>query len=255
MKDKLMNKMIIIFFTLISSCAQPNEKSNSINIATSANMQFAMKVLSSEFTEQTNTKCHLIISSSGKLTAQIKEGAPFDIFVSADMKYPTEIYKYGLAISPPKIYAYGKLILWSINNNIKPSLELLTKENIKHIALANPKTAPYGIATKDVLKHYHLFNKLEDKLVFGESISQTNHFITSQSAELGFTSMSVVMSSQMRNKGNWIEIDSLAYSPIEQGIVVIKKDKRYNKDVNEFYDFLFSKKAKEILINYGYYVN
>ena len=237
-----------------SSQREQSEKPK-ITIATAANMQFAMAELTKEFTKQTAIECEMVISSSGKLTAQIKEGAPYDIFISANMKYPWEVYHSGLAENKPKIYAYGKLVLWTMVEGIEPSLDLFTDKSIHHIALANPKTAPYGLAATDVLDHHNIYEKVKGKLVFGESISQTNQFINSKAAEIGFTALSVVLSPEMRGKGKWIEMEESTYSPIEQGVVVIKHDRPTNKIAIKFYEFLFSDKAQKVLTDFGYAIH
>ncbi|MDN3669813.1 molybdate ABC transporter substrate-binding protein [Echinicola jeungdonensis] len=234
------------------SCQQkPTEK---ITIATAANMQFAMKALTEAFKEYHQIDCELIISSSGKLTAQIKEGAPYDVFVGANMKYPEAIFQSGLAAHSPRIYAKGKLVLWTMDEEIEVSLDILSFPEIDHIALANPKTAPYGIAAMDVLNHYQLIDQVKEKLVYGESIAQTNQFITSKAAKIGFTAMSVVLSPEMKGKGKWLEIDPSTYRSIDQGVVLLKKEGKDIKDAQLFYDFLFSSEAHKILNDYGYLV-
>ena len=255
---------VVLTLLLLASCGnQENKNSNEnvstesqkITIATAANMQFAINELSKIFTKQTDIECEIVISSSGKLTAQIKEGAPYNVFVAANMKYPQEIYNSKLTENKPTVYAYGKLVLWSMVEGIEPSLALLEDNSIQHIALANPKTAPYGVAAMEVLNHQSIYDKVEDKLVFGENVSQTNQFITSKSAEIGFTALSVVLSPEMKGKGKWIALEDTIYSPIEQGVVVIKHNNQYNEAAMAFYDFLFSKNAQEILTNFGYAVN
>lgn len=218
-------------------------------------MQFAINKLVEEFSKNTGTECEVIISSSGKLTAQINEGAPFDVFVSADLKYPNDLYKKGLTLGEPKIYAHGKLVLWSMKDDLSPSIQLLENDKIKHIALANPKTAPYGNAALQVLNHYNISQELTSKLVYGESIAQVNQFVNSQVADVGFTSKSVVLSPKMIDKGNWIEIEESIYPTISQGIVCIKNDPNKEKLALNFSDFLFSKKGKEILNTFGYSTN
>ncbi len=246
--------LIIIFILSIgASCKQ--QKTAKLTIATAANMQFAMEEISAIFTEETGIKCEIIISSSGKLTAQIKEGAPYDIFISADMKYPQELYKTGFTTSKPTIYAYGKLVLWSMVDSIKPSIDLLLQKNIKHIASANPKTAPYGIATEEVLNYYKIFDSVKNKLVYGESIAQTNQFITTKATEVGFTAKSVVLSRIVKGKGNWIPLDNNTYTPIKQGVVIIKNSPSSSEKKEIFYNFLFSKKGKDILNKFGYATN
>ena len=242
-----------ILFSILACCffftnCQTTEN-NYLRIATAANMQFAMKAITKAFTEKTNIKCETIVGSSGKLTAQIKAGAPYDIFVSADMKYPNKLYKDGLSSAKPKVYANGKLVLWSMKNEIRLNIETIISNNINHIALANPKTAPYGKAAMETLDFYKFTNQIEDKLVFGESISQTNQFINSQAAEIGFTAKSVVLSPLMKGKGQWIEILDSVYSPIEQGIILLNDP---TEDAKQFQAFLFSEQGSAILKSYGY---
>ena len=243
----------MFFILAFITCQEKN--TDKVTIATAANMQFAMKAIAKKFTQKTSIECELIISSSGKLTAQITEGAPYDVFVAANMKYPEAVYKKGLSINSPQVYAQGNLVLWSTTDSIAVSLSTLTTAHIKHIALANPKTAPYGAAALEVISHNNLFDSIKEKLVYGESIAQTNQFITSQSAQIGFTSMSTVLSPQMKNKGKWIELDKSIYSPIEQGAVIIKHTDKDVANAQNFYNFLFSKEAQEILKEYGYSVN
>ncbi|SFH94175.1 molybdate ABC transporter substrate-binding protein [Halpernia frigidisoli] len=246
---KLLPLFLAVFF-VIFSCKEKETKK--LNIAVAANMQFAMKDLIKKFTEISGIQCETNVGSSGKLTAQIQQNAPVDIFISADMKYPEELYKAGFTIKKPEIYAYGKLVMWSINKDVKPSFDILTTDKIKHIAVANPKLAPYGKATVEVLEKMKLYDVIKNKLVFGESISQTNQFIISRAAEIGFTAKSVVLSPEMKGKGSWIDVNESDYSPIAQGVVVIKHKNAENADAQKFYDFLFSPDANKIMVNYGY---
>ena len=228
-----------------------------ITLAVAANVQFAMQQLKEEFKKETGIDASIIIGSSVQFTAQIKEGAPYDIFISADMKYPNSLYQSKLAINAPKVYASGSLVIWSVKKGIKfdNKLNFLLLDNIKRIAIANPTIAPYGEAAIEVLKHFNIYDKVKDKLVYGESISPTNQFIVSGAADAGFTAKSVVVSPQMKGKGVWMEIDPSVYSPIEQGCVILKYGiDHHKKDSIRFYNFLFSQKAKNILRNFGYQI-
>lgn len=250
-----MIKRTLLYLILVGwtvGCHSP--RGEKLTIATAANMQFAMEAILEAFTAETGIACETSISSSGKLTAQIEEGAPFDVFVSADMKYPTRLFENGLSTGPPEVYAYGNLVLWSMIDGMKPAIELLADESVHHVALANPKTAPYGVAATQVLEHFQLTEKLNGKLVYGESIAQTNQFIISRAAALGFTAKSVVLSPQMKGQGQWIDMDPELYSPIAQGVVIIKHSDQQMPDARRFYEFLFSEKAREILIGFGYAV-
>lgn len=233
-------------------CIPSSSSTDTITIATAANMQFAMEALKEQFTKETGIACQLVVSSSGKLTAQIIEGAPYDLFVAANMKYPEAVYQSGLAQEPPIIYAYGKLVLWTMRSDLSPDLSILNTPLIKQIAMANPKTAPYGQAAFEALQYANLDSVLQPKLIFGESIAQTNPFIVTQAADIGFTAMSVVLSPRMKSQGRWVAIDEKHYQPIAQGLVVLKNKEDKAERTRQFYDFLFSAKAKEILQNFGY---
>lgn len=241
-----------LFLLLLASCE--SRKPQALVIATAANVQFTMQELIAEFQKETGIPCETVLSSSGKLTAQIREGAPFHVFVSADMTYPQELFKNGLTTGPPEVYAYGKLVLWTLRDDLDPTPERLTQDDVRHIAIANPKTAPYGSAAVEAMRHFGIFEKTEPKLVFGESISQTNQFIISKTADAGFTAKSVVLSPEMKTQGRWVEIDETAYTPIAQGAVVIHRTGEVKAEALEFYRFLFSEKAKQILQAYGYEV-
>ncbi len=247
-------RKIPLFFCLLlllGQACQPSTEEK-LTIATSANMQFAMEALIRTFSQETGIACATIISSSGKLTAQIKEGAPFDLLVSANLKYPRELFESGLATAAPEVYAYGKLVLWTALENRVLALDKLSDSSIRHIALANPKTAPYGMAAQEVLEHYNYVAALKEKLVYGESIAQTNQFILSKAADMGFTAKSVVLSPSILGKGQWMEVDSELYTPIEQGVVLLKNRGGQKEEAAAFYKFLFSDRGREILTNFGY---
>lgn len=245
-------KFALILFCGIMLVSCQRADADKVVIATAANMQLPMEAITKRFTEKYGVPCELIIGSSGKLTAQIVEGAPYDIFVAANMKYPEAVYLKGRASDRPRVYAYGKLVLWSMSLDTPISINTLTEPYIGHVALANPKTAPYGEAALEVLHHHGLFDEVENKLVYGESIAQTNQFITSKAAQIGFTAMSTVLSPQMKGKGRWVELDAEQYSPIGQGVVKLKREGMKTQEVQEFYDFLFSGEAKKILKDFGY---
>ena len=231
---------------LITSCS--NE--SNLNIATSANMQFAMREIVSEFEKDNDIKVELIVTSSGKLTSQIEQGAPFDVFVAANTKYPAYLDSIGLTTSAPRVYAYGKLALWTLKE-LTPTLSVLTTDTIQKIAIANPKTAQYGKASINVLKDHGIYEKMKSKLVFGESISQVNQLITTGSADIGFTAYSVVSNTKMKTNGKWTSIDLNDHREILQAAVILKESNK-PEEAQVFYNFLFSERAQEILNKYGY---
>ncbi|NVK35458.1 MAG: molybdate ABC transporter substrate-binding protein [Rhodobacteraceae bacterium] len=215
-------------------------------------MQFAMNALVEAYETETGTNCEIILGSSGKLTAQIQQGAPYDLFFSADTKFPETLQASGNTIGEPVIYTQGQLVLWSMKENLLVSIDQLSSNEVSHIALANPKTAPYGLAAEQVLKELNLYNALEPKLVFGESISQVNQFIISQAAEIGFTAKSVVVSPNISDKGNWITVADSLHSPINQAMIVLKNDRGLEKEAESFTAFVRSVKGLSILRQFGY---
>ena len=243
---------IILFSIAVTACSSKSE--SKLTIAAAANMQLALTDITKAFTQETGIEVEVILSSSGKLNAQIKEGAPYDVFVSADMQFPQDLYETGFTEEAPKVYANGTLVLWSFQDDVPPSFKMLKDPNIKHVAVANPKTAPYGIAAEQFLRRINTYNEIESKLVFGESVGQTNQFIITGAAELGLTAKSVVMSPQMKNKGHWIEIPNKLHDPIAQGVVLLKPSPEMKENATLFYTFLFSEKSKKFLVNYGYQV-
>lgn len=247
---KILFSSSIVILVLLWSCRiEPKDK---LRIAVAANLQFVIQDLVDDFSERSGVDCEIIVSSSGKLTAQILEGAPFDILLSADMKYPQELYKRDFTLFEPEIYAYGNLILWTLHENVTPDLKTLISEQTKYIAIGNPKTAPYGVSALEAIKKSGMEKSIRNKLVYGESISQTNQFIISKSVDLGFTSKSVVMSAQMKNKGLWTEIDKNLYSPMAQGMVVLKSREAFKAKAIQFRDYILSSEGKEILHKFGY---
>src|SRR6476660_7976296 len=137
-----MKKFILVFYILLLTLS--SFAKTKLTVAAAANVQYVMNELAKDFENSTGIKTDIILNSSGKLTAQIKEGAPYDVFVSADMNYPQELYKSGYAVDSPKVYANGLLVLWTTQTGIKPEtdLQLLTSGSVKKIAIANPETAP-----------------------------------------------------------------------------------------------------------------
>jgi molybdate transport system substrate-binding protein len=240
-------------FILLLYCALPVIVSaQKLRIAVAANAQFVSQKLAAEFKKQSGIDVDLIVSSSGKLTAQMEQGAPFDVFLSADMKYPQELFTKKLTTAKPQIYAYGTLVLWSKKEiNLKKGLNSLTATAVKKIAIANAALAPYGEAAEQAMERTGLLTQLKPKLVYGESIAQVNQYLLSGNVEVAFTAKSVVLDTAQQHVGNWVAVDPKLYQPIAQGVVVLKSSAK-RADAQKFYTFLFSAKAKAIFKKYGY---
>ncbi len=239
-----MKQLWFLVILLLFGCAQSESK---LTIATAANMQYAMKELVKSFEAESNIKTDLVISSSGKLTAQISAGAPYDLFFSADANYPQTLSDQGLTTDEPKIYAYGQLVLWSNSPNLVVNIQDLVNAN--RIAIGNPKTAPYGKAAMEVLHVLALEESLTEKLIYGESISQVNQFVTTQNVNVGFTSKSSVIANPT---GNWISIPDSLHKPIAQSMAIVKNDRGNNNSAKSFTEFVLSDKGQQIIRKYGY---
>jgi molybdate transport system substrate-binding protein len=227
---------------------------SALTVAVAANVQFAFKDLQAAFRRETGIAVKSVIASSGKITAQVRGGAPFDVFLSADMNYPKTLSKQGLASSEPVIYAYGTLVIWTLSDlDLNSGLKVLADPKVTKVAIANPKLAPYGRAALQALAHYQIADAVRTKMVFGESISQVNQYIYSRNVTAGITAKSVVLSPAMRGKGNWIAVPQDSYQPIAQGAVVLKHGAdNAAADCKRFIRFLASPPARKILADYGY---
>jgi len=248
---------ILVFCLLTVLLHASTLHAGKITIAVAANVSYAIEDLKKAFqVSNPDTKVQVILGSSGKLTAQIMHGAPYELFMSADMKYPETLYEKKLAGTKPVVYAEGTLAMLSQKkHNCCAELFVLKSPSIKKIAIANPKTAPYGIATKEALENAKLYEKVKDKLVYGESISQTLSF-TIHAADIGIIATSALFSPKMKHYKeaiHWSQVDEKLYTPIKQGIVILKKGEK-SMEVKAFYDFMLSKEAKKILSSFGYKV-
>ena len=247
----------VLTLSLWVSCkkGRKHDSPNSVRIACAANIRPAIAEINLLFTNQTGLKTELVSGSSGKLAAQIQHGAPYDIFISADLHFPQFLVKEGYAEGPLESYAFGALILWVRGESAQGNLgERLKELQVERIAIANPAIAPYGKAALQAIQAAGVYPFVKDKLVFGESIGQVNQYIQTQSVDAALTSQS--FSDQIRTAGSFqLLVDPKLYSPIEQSAVLLthkEKDNRINARL--FLSFLNSKSAKEVLQAYGYQI-
>ncbi len=248
MKKQIFSGFIQLLFIVFSF----HVDAQSVKVAVAANLQGVIRVLKKDFTQKTGITIEPIIGSSGNLSAQIRNGAPFALFLSADMAFPEAIYHDGFAAEEPRVYAYGSLIVCSTQNIGFENWErLLLTTRIKKIAIANPSIAPYGKAAQEALQLKGLWDDIKPKTVTGESIAQVNTYITTGVVDVGFTSRSLIKDTEGKTKLYWKEINPKTYTPIKQGMVLIKQPKQ-NSDAVKFYNYLTSPVAKAILKEYGY---
>ena len=248
-----MKKKLFFMLLALSSFSM----AGTIKIAVAANVSYAMDALTKEFKIlYPDTNVQVTLGSSGKLTAQIKNGAPYEIFMSANMKYPEALYAQKLAVSKPLIYAQGSLAyLSSKKRDFSQGMALLESSKISKIALANPKTAPYGNAAKEAIEHAGIYERIKSKFVYAESISQTVSY-TITAADIGFVAKSSLYSPKMahfKEGVHWTDVKSDLYTPISQGIVILKAGE-HSAEVKAFYEFVLSAKAQKIFKEFGYLI-
>jgi len=229
-----------------------------ISIAVAANVSYAIEELKVEFAkEHPDTKVRVTLSSSGKLTAQIKNGAPYGIFMSADMKFPEALYAEGIATTKPVGYAEGALAYLTTQKlDLSKGISLVNSKEVSKIAIANPKTAPYGKAALDAIKNAGVLESVQKKFVYAESISQTVAYAIT-AADIGFIAKASLFSPTMsmyKEGVHYRDVDPKLYTPIEQGMVMLKHAQNA-QEYRDFYDFILSTKAKEIFVKYGYIVS
>lgn len=224
-----------------------------VQLAVAANFTAPMKAIAARFEQDTGHKVLVSYGSTGKFYAQIRNGAPFELLLAADDETPARLENEGAAVPGSRFtYAIGKLVLWSAQAGVVDDKgEVLKKGTFSHLALANPKTAPYGAAAVDVLKKLNLHSALEGKFAFGENIAQTHQFVVSGSAALGFVAMSQVFENGKLTSGSAWVIPASLYRTIRQDALMLAKGKD-KPAAAAFLQYLKSDKAKTIIRSYGY---
>lgn len=246
----LKNKLLIIYF--FSILLTGHLYAQIITVAAAADLRFAMDELKNEFRKSNpEISIDVIYGSSGNLYQQIVNQAPFNVFFSADISYPKKLDSLNLTLSKPKLYAIGHLVLWSTRPEISNTIESLKNMEVKSIAIANPRVAPYGKRAVECLKYYHLYDQVKDKIVEGENVSQAAQFVLTGNAEAGLIALSLALSPEMTGKGSCFIIDEKSYAKLEQAYVIIKKSET-SKDVIKFIQFIETEKARMIFGKYGF---
>lgn len=246
------SKVHIFIVCILLTCSQ-NAFSAELRIAVASNFITPMKALAKNYEHKTGNKVIIISSSTGKLYAQIINGAPYDAFFSADKERPEQLEKDKLIIPGSRFtYALGKIVLWSPKSNYIDNDGLaLVNKNFDHLSIANPKLAPYGKAAYEVLKNKGLWDKLKIKMVRGENIGQTYQFVKSGNATMGFVALSQILSPQNNNEGSYWNIPQSLYNPIEQQAVQLNS----KPAVSNFLSFVKSDSSLKLIQNFGYGVH
>jgi molybdate transport system substrate-binding protein len=226
-----------------------------ITIAAASDLNFAFKELVVEYEKTTGNHVKLSLGSSGNFYAQIQNGAPFDLYFSADIGYPRKLEEAGLTVSGSLYrYAVGRIVLWAgtaSRLDVSKGLDVLRDPGIKKIAIANPKHAPYGRAAVAAMESFKVYESVKDKLILGENISQAAQFIESGACDIGVIALSLAMAPAMSGKGVYWEIPVEAYPPLEQGAVILKQSKN-QEAARRFLEFLQGSQGQDIMRRYGF---
>lgn len=238
------------------SWTQGNNAAPELLVAAAADLNPALGEIAQQFEKKSGVHVKLSFGASGALTQQVQNGAPFDVFFSANMDYPRQLIASGYADSASLYqYSLGKLVLWvpaSSPLDIEhKGMEALLDLSVKKIALANPQHAPYGRAAVAALKHAGLYDRLSDRLVMGENVSQAAQFAESGNAQAAFVALAHALSPPIKNMGKFWIVPADYYPALEQGVITVSKS-QHKKEAGDFLDYVKTKDAGDVLRKYGF---
>ena len=237
---------------LILTMAVPPVFAEHILVAVAANFNPPFREIATEFERVTGHQVRVVSGASGAFYAQIKNGAPFDVFFSADMERPKLLEDEGLGVKDSRFtYAIGRLVLWSPNPDLITGEETLRSKQYKRLAMANPKTAPYGVAAMQAMQKLELWDSVQPQLVMGESLGQTMGFIESGNAQLGFVALSQILDPKIKGQGSRWDVPTHLHEPIKQDVILLTKAKE-NPAAKLLMEFIGGAQAKKIIERYGY---
>jgi molybdate transport system substrate-binding protein len=247
---------VIAIFLVV--CVSQVCAAQEVTVAAAADLQAAMQEVAVRFQRDSGKPVKVIYGSSGNFFQQIQNGAPFDMFFSANLDYPKKLEDAGL-VEPASYYRYarGRIVLWvpkesQIDLNL--GLKALLEPAVQKIAIANPQHAPYGQAAVSAMQKAGVYDKVKDKLVFGENISQTASFVVSGTADVGIVALSLALSPNMKEKGRYLEIPADEYPVIEQACVILKSS-RNKESAQKFLSYIKSAAVADLLARYGFDVS
>lgn len=244
----------LIYCLLLVSQLSGMAAAQELRIAAAADLQFVFQDVSARFQKETGHTVELSFGSSGNFFSQIQNGAPFDLFFSADVDYPAKLEAAGL-VEPGTLsqYGTGRIAVWVRKGSpidIKEGLRTLADARVRKISIANPEHAPYGRAAVAAMRHEKVYDKVRDKLVLGENISQAAQFVESGNADIGILALSLVLAPPLKGEGMYYEIPMSFYPAIDQAVVILKSSKQ--KDIaRQFLIFLRRPESAEFMRNNG----
>ena len=241
-------------FLLVSSLLYAlSAHAEKITVAAAADLKYAMDEIVTSFkTGNPGDQIDMSYGSSGKFFTQIQQGAPYDLFFSADIEFPRILASTGFAASEVKPYAFGRIVLWSTTRDAsKMTLDRLDDPAITHVAIANPKHAPYGKRAEEALRASGLWQKIEPKLVYGENVAQTAQFVLTGNATVGIIALSLAVNPVLSGQGGYWLIPDKLHQPLEQGFIITKRAEG-NLLARRFAGFMESNAARAVMKKYGF---
>ncbi len=245
----------ILAFSLFHALTGALAHTQDLRVAAAADLQFAMEDLVAKYQAKTRQPVEVVYGSSGNFFVQIQNGAPFDLFFSADVAFPAKLVERGLADKQSLYcYALGRLAVWAdpdehLNVSTK-GFQSLLDPRVRKIAIANPEHAPYGKAAIAALERAGIFDQIKSKLVYGENISQAAQFVQSRNAQAGIIALSLATSSAMQNGDRWV-VPVKFHPPLEQSLVLLSASK-HKRAAADFLEFVKSAEGRQILVHYGF---
>ena len=247
---KLHPLLFLLLFTIWPSVSVAEE----VRVAVATNFRETLDEIVIRFEQDSGHTAVVSSGSSGKLYAQIRNGAPFDVFFSADAMRPKLLEEEGFAVPGSRFtYAVGRLTLWHPGSAMIEGNEqsVLLRSDVRHVAIANPKTAPYGAAAKEALQSLGLWERVQDRLVRGENIGQTFHFVFSKNAQLGFVALSQVLGSKVHGSGSRWDVPAHLHAPIRQQAVLLRSSRR-QEVARAFLDYVKDVRSRNVIERFGY---
>lgn len=249
-RSRFFARLLALFFL-----AGPLFAQQELTVAAAADLQSVMQEIATRFEKTADAHVKLSFGSSGNFFAQIQNGAPFDLFFSADVAYPKKLEAAGLAAHGSLYqYATGKIVLWAPNKSsvdVSRGLSVVADSAVKKLAIADPAHAPYGRAAQAALQKAELWNAVSAKLVLGQNISQTAQFVQSGNADAGILALSLVLSPAMKDQGKYFEIQHELYPPLQQAAIILSRS-QHKELAERFMQFLKSDQIRALLKQYGF---
>jgi molybdate transport system substrate-binding protein len=251
----MVRSILVIALGLLPATAGNVALADNLTIAAASDLNFAFREIVSEYERTTGNNVRLVFGSSGNFYAQIQNGAPFDLYFSADIGYPKKLIDEGFAV-PDSFYQYatGRIVLWvpkESSLDVTRGMDVLLDPAIKKIAVANPKHAPYGWAAVSAMEHYKIYERVKDKFVLGENISQTAQFAQSGAADIAIIALSLALAPTVQPLGSHWLIPREAHPNIDQGMVMVKASKHHDGG-RKFLGLFRTPNVKAIMKRYGF---